>query len=146
MRLARNQLAIGANPQLPADLTIEDALHSIARPKPSFLGIDDDHAIVPGAAEHLPAEGRALYGELGPLFSLGSEVLVIRENKKSPGFFDLLHLEFFPDEESGSIHSSTKKPVRREGIRMFFEFLTHHRDFDSIEWIDCEYTFFGLYD
>ena len=144
MRLARNQLAIAANPQLPADLPIEDALYSIARPKPSFLGTDDDHAIVPGAAKYLPAEGRALLSK--------SDIgwFVIRESKKYPGYFDLACWEFLPGGLEGlddnsfagfTTNTPKNKPILHRGIETFFDHcitLHRHFDIDALEWEDCD--------
>ena len=140
MRLARNRPAIEANPQATADLTIEDALQGLARPKPP-MEIDADYAILPAVTEYLPAEGQARVGFLVKPEMCVVEFFGVIESEKHPGYYHLVHLEFFRcgdgDDDGGGVESWTPKPIRSDGIRMWLEGFTRHPNlFDQIEWED----------
>jgi hypothetical protein len=141
MRLARNRPAIeAAKAQATADLTIEDALQGLATPKPP-IEIDADYAILPAVTEHLPAEGQARVGFLDKPERCIFELFGVIESTKHPGYYHLAHCEFFRggdgDDDGGGVESWTPKPVRSDGIRMFLEGFTRHKNlFDQIEWVD----------
>jgi hypothetical protein len=137
MRLARNQPAIeDAKAQATADLTIEQALHGLARPKP-LIEIESDHAILPAITDHLPAEGQCRLGVLDDDGMCIFEYFGVIEDSKHPGYYHIGHVEHFPGEDAGAIFSYVPRAVRADSIMMFFEGFTRHPNLlDRVEWED----------
>jgi hypothetical protein len=133
MRLARNRIAVEEKAQATADLTIEDALDALAKPRSPDVEIPADYALISSAAALLPEPGHALVGTLECGKTL--ELFLLAESGEHPGYYWLLHIDELDDGDG--IESWIRKPVRADFIRPCFEHLTRHPNLISnIEWED----------
>jgi Protein of unknown function (DUF3102) len=131
MRLAKNRTVL-AKAQSSADLTIDQALQVLAKPKPA---VDEVAAAMVIVEDYLPEKGQARIGLLFLPDMKISEIFMIIESRMCPGYYDLDHIENFSDEYSGGTHSCMKKPVRADGIKFCLAALTRHPQLlHQIQW------------
>jgi Protein of unknown function (DUF3102) len=138
MQLARNRAAFDPNAPSTADLTIDEAVKSLAKPKPP-TAIEADYYVVP-SADYLPSEGQTKTGRLS---SLGCfELFGVRADPRYPGFYQIAHVEIFEEHDDGSggeSFSETKggRPVRADFVKeMLLYFMRRPDSFNQIEWHD----------
>jgi len=138
MRLAKNRSVVEANPQSAADLTIDEALQVLAKPKPSVE--DEVTAALVIVADYLPEKGQARIGLLKVPEMRISEIFAIIESKEYPGYYNIEHLECYPGRtvnDGLGINSCLEKPVRADGIKVTLECFTRHPDLlHQIQWHD----------
>jgi hypothetical protein len=136
MRLAKNRNVL-AKAQSSADLTIDEALQVLVKPKPP---VDNEvAAAMVIIADYLPEKGQARIGFLFLPDMNISEVFVVIESKQYPGRYDLDHLEHSPggraDVDAPGVHSFTKRPVPPDCIKLTLEAFTRHPGLlDQIQW------------
>jgi hypothetical protein len=130
MRIARYQ----SNPQLTADLTIDDALKVLAKPKPGVIDAADELI----RADWLPDNGQVRIGILDLPDRNIFEMFGVVEDERHPGYFRIAHTEDYGDDGGGCFtEPKSGRPVRGDWVRTFFEHFTRHPDlFDRIEWED----------
>jgi hypothetical protein len=136
MRLAHHR----ANPQLSADLTIDDALKALAKPKP--VEIEDADALVTDSADYLQPSvaGQARIGLLE--VAEFTETFGVIEDEHHPGFYRIALMETYGDlETDGGGGSVTQpkggRPVRGDFVRELFErWMRRPNLFDQITWWD----------
>jgi hypothetical protein len=99
MQLARNRVAFEANAPATADLTMDEALRALAKPRPP-VEIEADYFVVPGA-EYLPTQvgmGRVAIIE-GHSFC---EILGVKADPKHPDYFHVAQMEFHGGEDGSA--------------------------------------------
>ena len=118
MQLARHRIGSEANPPLTADLTIDEALCSLAKPKPP-VEIEADYYAVP-SADYLPTEAGTV--RIGMVDAIAHfEILAVRADPRHPGFFQIAQMESYGSLDDGGGGSWCEpnggRPVRADGVR-----------------------------
>ena len=138
MQLARHRIGSEANPPLTADLTIDEALCSLAKPRPPIT-IEADYYAVP-SADYLPTEAGTV--RIGMVDAIGHfEILAVRADPRHPGFFQIAQMEFYGSLDDGGGGSWCEpnggRPVRADGVREWLQGMMRSPDlFGQVEWHD----------
>jgi Protein of unknown function (DUF3102) len=136
MQLARHRTAFEANAPTTADLTIDEALRALAKPKPP-VEIEADYFAVP-STDYLPTQdGVARIGIVEE--PRCTEFLGVKADPRRPGYYHVAHMEIHVGEDGAAswCEPDGGRPVRADGVPLFLKHLMRRPDrFDDIEWHD----------
>lgn len=144
MRCANNRIKIEEmKSAAPADLTIEDALGDLAKPR---LEITADYTIISNGADLLPEQGRVQIGTLEHGYGCGKtlEIFGITESAKYPGYYDVAHIEMIGDDadDGYGAQAQLRKPIRADHIRFCLAQFTRYPNLIvNIDWNDQPASF-----
>jgi hypothetical protein len=136
MQLARHRASFEANPPLTADLTMDEALRVIAKPKPP-IETDADYFVVPTSDYLPPREDIARIGELQRHDCL--QIFGVIANPKFSGFYRVALLEMYGGEDGPAMECQPdgSREVRADFIADWFQHEMRWPElFKDVQWRD----------